>query len=69
MTAADLRHTGASMLIASGMDIETVKKRLGHARASTTMDIYGHAFEAYDQRPAQVLEELLTPKKRVKNTL
>ena len=65
----DLRHTGASMLIASGLDIETVKKRLGHAQASTTMDIYGHAFEMYDQRPAQVLEELLTPKKHAKNTL
>lgn len=60
----DLRHTGASMLIASGMDIETVKKRLGHARASTTMDIYGHAFEAYDHRPADVLETLLSRTKR-----
>ena len=38
----DLRHTHASLLIASGMDIKTVSTRLGHAKVSTTMDIYTH---------------------------
>ena len=57
----DLRHTGASLLITdAGLDVETVKKRLGHARASTTMDIYGHAFAAHDSRPADALDSLLT---------
>ena len=56
----DLRHTGASLLITdAGLDVETVKKRLGHARASTTMDIYGHAFAAHDSRPADALDSLL----------
>lgn len=55
----DLRHTGASMLIAAGLDIQTVKRRLGHARASTTLDIYGHAFAEYDNKPADALDALL----------
>jgi len=54
----DLRHTGASMLIASGQDVEAVRKRLGHARASTTLDIYAHAFEASEQQAADVLQEV-----------
>lgn len=55
----DLRHTGASLLIAGGMDIETVKKRLGHAKASTTMDIYGHAYAKNDKKAADMLREIL----------
>lgn len=55
----DLRHTGASLLIASGMDIETVKKRLGHSKASTTLDIYAHAYEHNDRRAADALEKIL----------
>ena len=37
-----LRHTHASLLIANHADIRTVSGRLGHARTSTTMDIYSH---------------------------
>lgn len=63
----DLRHTGASMLIAAGLDIQTVKRRLGHARASTTLDIYGHAFVEYDNRPADALEAFLARPKPSSN--
>ena len=41
------------------MDIETVKKRLGHAKASTTMDIYGHAYAKNDKKAADMLREIL----------
>ena len=34
-----LRHTSATLLIASQQDIKTVSKRLGHAQTSTTMNI------------------------------
>jgi len=40
-----LRHTYASMLIKSGVDIKTVQEVLGHSSASITLDIYGHAFK------------------------
>ncbi len=42
----DLRHLYASTLIAAGVDVLTVQRRLGHARASTTLDVYGHVLPA-----------------------
>lgn len=33
-----LRHTHASMLIAAGVDILTISRRLGHSKASVTLD-------------------------------
>ena len=47
-----LRHTNASMLIAQGVDVRTVASLLGHAQASTTLDIYAHAFDK-NKRKAQ----------------
>ncbi|MDN4489248.1 tyrosine-type recombinase/integrase [Demequina sp. SYSU T00068] len=41
----DLRHFYASSLIASGENVLTIQRRLGHARASTTLDVYGHALD------------------------
>lgn len=38
----DLRHLNASMLIAEGVPITEVSKRLGHSLTSTTQNIYGH---------------------------
>ncbi len=50
------RHTHASQLIASGMDILTISRRLGHAKPSITLDIYGHLFSASDDKAAAVFE-------------
>ena len=47
-----LRHTNASLLIAQGVDVRTVASLLGHAQASTTLDIYAHAFDK-NKRVAQ----------------
>lgn len=38
-----LRHTYATTLLASGAPIVDVSRVLGHAKVSTTLDIYGHA--------------------------
>jgi integrase len=38
----DLRHTAASIWLAAGTDPKVVKRVLGHATASMTMDLYGH---------------------------
>ncbi|GAA0230700.1 tyrosine-type recombinase/integrase [Metaclostridioides mangenotii] len=38
-----LRHTHATMLIQSGVNIKEVQKRLGHAKISITLDTYGHS--------------------------
>ncbi|MDD7369538.1 MAG: site-specific integrase, partial [Berryella intestinalis] len=37
-----LRHTHATYLLECGENILTVRERLGHQSAKTTMDIYGH---------------------------
>jgi len=39
-TFHSLRHTSATLLLASGVDVKTAQAILGHAKASHTMDIY-----------------------------
>ena len=56
----DLRHTSASHMLANGVDIETVAKRLGHSKASFTLDIYGHALESMDEKAAEVLDNVFS---------
>lgn len=36
-----LRHTAATLMLSSGLDILDVQERLGHSRGSITLDIYG----------------------------
>jgi integrase len=43
VTFHTLRHTHATLLLGSGVDIKTVSERLGHASAVTTLQIYVHA--------------------------
>jgi len=38
----DQRHTFASLALKHGANLLAVSKQLGHARPSTTSDIYGH---------------------------
>jgi len=40
----ELRHTAASLAIASGADVKVVQRMLGHSSAAMTMDGYGHLF-------------------------
>ena len=54
-----LRHTNASLLIASGeVDIETVSRKLGHANMATTMRYYVHPYEEAEKASANVLERI-----------
>ena len=52
-----LRHTSATLLLASGCDIKTVSARLGHADIDTT-GIYVHALEKCDQGAADTFDQL-----------
>jgi integrase len=52
----DLRHFHATRLLAAGMDPVTVSKRLGHAKVSTTIDIYAAALEEMDRKAAEIAE-------------
>ena len=58
------RHTQASMLILNGVDITTVSKRLGHAKTSTTADIYSHLMKKADESASNTLENILLNQKQ-----
>lgn len=62
ITLHGLRHTAATLLIVSGIDIRTVSGRLGHSCASTTLNIYSHALEEIDRKASDALEEALIRK-------
>jgi integrase len=51
-----LRHTHVSQLIAAGMDILTISRRIGHASAAITLRVYGHLFTNTDARAAEIME-------------
>lgn len=53
------RHTQATLLIASGSDIVSVSKRLGHADTTTTLNIYSHAIAEADKKSANTINTLL----------
>jgi integrase len=53
-----LRHTHASTLIASGLDVLTISRRLGHGSPALTLTVYGHLFET-DDRAAAIMEKAL----------
>ena len=52
------RHTMASLLYFNRVDSVSISKRLGHAKVSTTEDIYAHVIEAADQRNADILSDV-----------
>jgi len=51
-----LRHTHVSQLIAAGMDILTISRRLGHASAAITLRVYGHLMPNTDAKAAEIME-------------
>jgi integrase len=45
LTPHDLRHTAASLLVASGAHVKAVQRVLGHASAAMTLDVYSGLFD------------------------
>ena len=56
VTLHSLRHTHASQLIASGMDVLTISRRLGHGSPVVTLKVYGHLFKNTDARAAETMQ-------------
>lgn len=56
----DLRHMVATSLLRAGVPVEVVSKRLGHARTSITLDMYGHVLDEIGARDAaNIMGELM----------
>jgi integrase len=60
VTLHALRHTHASSLIAAGVDVLTISRRLGHASPTITLGVYGHLYSNTDDRAAQVMEAMFS---------
>jgi integrase len=56
ITLHSLRHTHASMLIASGKDVLTISRRLGHGSPTVALRVYGHLLAGADDRAAQIMD-------------
>lgn len=52
-----LRHTYASLLIASGTHLMVIRDRMGHASIKVTADIYGHLYPAEDDRTRAAIDD------------
>jgi integrase len=57
----DLRHTAASLLLNQGIPVITVSRRLGHAKASITLDVYGHLIPSMQSKVAELIDDLVMP--------
>lgn len=53
------RHSQASILYASGIDIVTTSKRLGHKQVSTTQNIYAHLLKESDKKASDAIANAL----------
>lgn len=58
-TLHDLRHFFASALIASGCDVVTVQRALGHASATITLNTYSHLWPTAEDRTRSAAAELI----------
>lgn len=53
-----MRHTHATLLLASGCDMRTLQERLGHDSATTTLRIYSHVLPGRDQAAAGMWSDI-----------
>ena len=57
----DLRHTAAGILLADPtLPLNLISERLGHAKPSITLDVYGHVFDEQGQAAADAMERALS---------
>ena len=68
MTFHGLRHQHASLMIAQGVELAVVSKRLGHASIAITNDLYGHLLRGANKAAAEAAEALVPrPNKALQN--
>jgi len=69
MRPYDLRHSSATLLLASGEHPKIVAELLGHAKVTLTLDTYSHVSPAMMDQAAKRMEELVsgpaTPRPRI----
>jgi integrase len=56
----DLRHSVATNLLHNGVQVVDVQEWLGHANASTTLDVYSHAAKSSKDEIARKIQAMIT---------
>jgi len=57
----DLRHTAASLMLMSNMPLIRITRQLGHAKPSTTLDIYGHLIPGLESDSVEKIDYIVEP--------
>ena len=55
----NLRHTCATLLLSQGVHPKLVRKLLGHADFSTTLNTYSHVMPSLEGKTASAMEDAL----------
>jgi integrase len=55
----ELRHSGASLMLAQGTPLHVVSEILGHASIAITKDVYGHLVEGEKRTAAESMSRTL----------
>jgi len=55
----DLRHTYATLALASGENPKVISESLGHASVAITMDTYAHVMPGQSERVAEAVDALI----------
>jgi integrase len=55
----ELRHSGASLMLAQGTPLHVVSEVLGHASIAITKDVYGHLLEGDKRAAAESMRRAL----------
>ena len=55
----ELRHSGASLMLAQGTDLYVVSEVLGHSSVAITKDVYGHLVEGQKRSAAALMSGVL----------
>lgn len=66
-TAHWLRHTFATLLYLSGVDVLTAKEQLGHSDIKTTLQIYTHLDKQFKRKSMSKLDDYLENKSQCKS--
>ena len=68
MTVHGLRHSNISIMLSQGVDLITAARRAGHAKPSTTADIYAHALRKPDEAAADKINDLFHSSARLRES-
>jgi len=56
----DLRHSHASLLLASGINPKLVQEPLGHSSIALTLDTYSHVIPSLQEEVARKMDDLMS---------